>query len=261
MWLSTHHIIFTQALASAAFSEGVCASVSRESWAATLSRQDAGSGESRRVTDVYLRAAWLAHLGEGIWVTRGPGLQKPACRSLRSKDSTWGREGQLQLQVNKSQGRGLEERFKQQTLGGVALTVSHSKDSLGACHLTIQPSPCHTFQIPKSRRKLQLNYGNSCPPPNVTILIIPRPDRKSIVERSRTTKWQCHYWITSTFRNQFLLSWAACGATVASCSVRRQNAQAPFRHTEQSIPDNWTPRLSEPLTHIFKTLFKDYLNI
>lgn len=37
------------------------------------------------LTDVYLRAAWLAHLGEGIWVTRGPGLQKPPWGSPRSK--------------------------------------------------------------------------------------------------------------------------------------------------------------------------------
>lgn len=42
-------------------------------------------GVSTGLTDVYLRAAWLAHLGEGIWVTRGPGLQKPPWGSLRSK--------------------------------------------------------------------------------------------------------------------------------------------------------------------------------
>lgn len=133
-------------------------------------------------------------------MTRGPGLQKPPCRSLCSKRTRCvGGEGATAATgVQKSRpGSGREmlqrkelkqSRFKQQTSGGVALTVSHPKDSLGACHLTIQPSPCHTFQIPKSRGKLQLNYGNSSPPPNVTNLIVPRSDRKNITERSRTTK-------------------------------------------------------------------------
>lgn len=111
LWLSTHHIVFTQALASAAFGGGVCASLSPERPRHPDRTLEMASLDG--LTGVYLRAGWLAHLGEGIWVTRGPGLQKPPWGSPCSKRTLnvpGGEKGQLQLGMCKIQGQGLEER-------------------------------------------------------------------------------------------------------------------------------------------------------
>lgn len=157
MWLSTHHIIFTQAIVSAAFSEGICASLCH------------GSPEEPLCPDRMQEMVSLARVS-----TRGPGhtlesgltgapwwrnlsdlRARPPDTTLRvtvlSKRIQWQGRGQLQPLVYKSQGPGLEERrcsvnrcLNKAGLNSRPGLVWHwqsatLKDSLGACHLTVPP--------------------------------------------------------------------------------------------------------------------------